>query len=74
MKWISVKDRLPKTEDCERVLIKLQSGHIEIAQWISSVGISTYDSWHTEKGWWYGETDISCWMPLSELPADEDLD
>ena len=66
-KWISVKKKLPKTEDCERVLIKLQSGDIEIAQWIDSTGMSTYNSWHTDKGWWYGKTDVSGWLPLSEL-------
>ena len=61
--WVSVKDRMP--EDGETVLT-YKDGIVEIQEfdkrrkgWLS-------------KGWFWSMATVSHWMPLPELPKEED--
>lgn len=47
-----------------RVLIKFQSGEIKIAKWVGSTDVCNYNSWQTDKGYWYPADLVMGWMLL----------
>ena len=73
--WISVKDRLPSSEDAKRVLVYCSSGHIEVAyRW--AMGRKEHVSWHgdnrcgTDSNLETTGYTITHWQPLPEPPGD----
>lgn len=62
--WISVKDRLPETDDT--VLVCLQRGGYELGFYSDDSWRSLYLSYFETK-----ELDVTHWMPLPEPPEEE---
>lgn len=66
MEWISVKERLPNSE--EYVLVCLKYGRVRVGRYI-------YNTWNYCSGVFMtelaaGEYAVTHWMPLPEPPND----
>lgn len=63
--WISVKDRLPETDD--EVLMYTSWG----GYYIGRYSYHEPDVWSSEEIYAYDDGEISYWMPLPEPPKEE---
>ena len=71
--WISVKDRLPDSEEMEQFLIYTTSGNVVAQGW-------QYTYWYQRGNWYqsWGDyiadrpslSEISHWMPLPPTPDE----
>lgn len=72
--WIHAEERKP--EDPEVVVLCIVSGKAGSAEFDNAIQLGTYD--HDEDVWiiegWelYGNLNVSYWMPLPELPWEEE--
>lgn len=71
--WISVKDRLPETDN---LVIAIVSGKpISSITLVDAPEIASY--WHGDEDWFidaypeWEHPDVSYWMPIPEMPGEE---
>ena len=74
MKWISVKDALPK--ECQDCLVKTKNGSITTADWCDEIDEKECwmhhppvmgDLWENPIGEAYYIPDVEFWVPIDEL-------
>lgn len=72
MQWISVKDRLPETDEC---VLVIASGRYKNIKLVDAYELANY---YAGEGWYleaYPEMEdpyITWWMPLPDPPTEQD--
>lgn len=68
--WISVDERLPKTEG-QLILVALPNGDVRKCQWQGHT--HELDPWYdVSENVWFADIVVTHWQPLPELPKKEE--
>jgi Protein of unknown function (DUF551) len=70
MKWISVKDRLPK-ESLEDFILFTDGKVVLFGSYFDGNSYEDECLWKPAIGWIHKNADITHWMPLPEPPEEE---